>query len=135
MFLVLDPNSGAVPFRLGMDRSQVRSMLATYRLLTLPSEPENDKYPSDGLILGYDLHDKLEYIEVTKPSAASYKEIYFVGENVRDVVQHLTDLGFSPSHDVGSYVFPSINLSIYAPADTVLSVSLFREGYYENATK
>jgi hypothetical protein len=72
MNFVLEPNRGAPPFLLGMSRSQVRPLLAERRLMTVPTEPENDKYPDDGLILGYDPGDRLEYIEVIKPSAASF---------------------------------------------------------------
>jgi hypothetical protein len=58
-------------------------------------------------------------------------DIHFVGADVEDIVKRLTSLGFPPTHEVGSYTFPSINLAVYAPEDKVLSVSLFKEGYYD----
>ena len=129
MFLILEPNHGAAPFFLGMSRREVRFMLVGDRVLTLPSEIENDQYPDDGLVFGYDSDNRLKYIQVTGPSIASYQDIHFVGSNVQEVLRRLAALGFSQTYDAGSYVFPEINLALQAPADRIVSVTMFKDGF------
>jgi len=135
MHFILEPHIGAISQNLslefGMKRDRVRSFFQLPPSIK-PVEPENDFYESEGLILGYNSDDKLEYIEIIKPSTAEFKKINFFVISLSDCLDKMKNLGFTASFEDGGYNFESIGLAFYCPHDILESVSLYQEGYYED---
>ncbi len=133
MKLTFEPNRGAEPLLIfGVDRSTVRRSLSPLAFRTKATEPESDFYETEGLILGYDNRDRLEFVEVFPPSTAEFKGLPLLESTVDEVFEHLRHLGYSSEFDDGGYEFSSIGLAIYCPAGRIESASVFREGYYDD---
>ena len=131
MHLEFEPNVGAGQLRFGIGRSQVRKLLPSTPIIN-SMEPENDFYESEGLILGYDLNEQLEYIEVIRPSSATYKEIEFFSLNLCDCLTKMKNRGYSAPYDDSGYNFETIGVSFYCPQENLESVSFYKKGYYDD---
>jgi hypothetical protein len=132
MHLELEPNRGANSLLFGKRRDEVRRTLGHLVFTTKPHEPQNDFCEKEGLILGYDEQDELEFIEIVKPSSAEFRNIRFFELDLPDVLARMRSLGFSADYDDGGYNFTSIGIALYCPQGELESVSLYREGYYDN---
>ncbi len=123
---------GADPLLFGMSRAGVRAILTGSDLLTKSTEPENDFYPREGLILGYDENDELEYIEFTPPASVSYSDVEFFKDEFSVVLKKMDKKVPGINFEDGGYNFESLGIAIYSPIGKVESVSLYRTGYYDD---
>lgn len=130
MHLIVHPHFGAGPFSFGSARKVNREIVGSDPL-TKVSEPENDFFPSDGLILGYDEKDALEFVEIIRPSKADLEEIKFFEIDLLSCLDRLKKNGLVSKFDDGGYNFPSIGLALYCPNGHLESVALYRDGYYD----
>ena len=130
MHFKLEPNRGANPLVFGQNRNKVRRLLNNLVFSTKTNEPENDFYRKEGIILGYDEKDELEFVEIIPPSSAELENIQIFELNLPDLLAKVRSLGFPSSYENGGYNFSPIGLAIYCPREKVESVSLYREGYY-----
>jgi hypothetical protein len=134
MHFKFEPNVGAQPLTFGADRTAMHSLLAPLVPKAKITQPENDFYIKQGLILGFDRQNKLEFIEVFPPSTAEFSDVHFFGETVSQILTRLTDLGLSHKKILGTYRFDSVGISLYCPNQVIESASLFRAGYYESSS-
>ncbi|MBL9083761.1 MAG: hypothetical protein JNK76_18230 [Planctomycetales bacterium] len=130
MNLKINLGKGAGDLTFGNARADVRSRLGKLSLSTKAQEPENDFYSHDGLILGYDAEDKLEFIEVFPPSGIHYHDVNFFEERLPNLLERLASLGLTLVEQSGGYRCPE-GIAIFCPRGHVESVSVFREGYYD----
>ncbi|MEW4452065.1 hypothetical protein AB1L30_05205 [Bremerella sp. JC817] len=94
MELELKPHVGTDLLPFGTPRSEVRDgLLAGKQFVTRTSEPRNDFYVSDGLILGYDDQDTLEFIEVFSPSKATFDGIELTDKATKVVIAEFEKRG------------------------------------------
>lgn len=133
MHLKFEPTIGAGMLAFGVDRSVLRARLAPLVPNTQVVEPENDFYTREGLILGFDRQNRLEFIEVFPPSTAEFGQIQFFKKPFPQVLANLTGMGLSYRETHGAYRFDSVGISLYAPKKTIESASLFKPGYYEGS--
>ncbi|MCF6252057.1 MAG: hypothetical protein L3J75_12415 [Methylococcaceae bacterium] len=131
MHFLLEPNVGANNLKFSVQRNTIRNLIET-KPLTKINEPENDFYEKEGLILGYDENDELEYIEIIRPSTAEFQKINFFSINLSSCVNEMKKSGFVAPFDDGGYNFESIGLTFYCPQDILESVSLYRSGYFDD---
>lgn len=131
MNLLLEPNIGANSLKFGVQRNTIRDLVQT-EPLTKINEPENDFYEKEGLILGYDENDELEYIEIIKPSTVEFQNINFFSLNLSSCISEMKKNGFVAPFDDGGYNFESVGMTFYCPQDTLESVSLYKSGYYND---
>jgi hypothetical protein len=134
MHVIFEPNVGAGPLTFGADRYLVRARLAPLVPKTQAAEPENDFYTKQGLVLGFDPHNKLEFIEVFPPSTAEFAQILFFEEALSRVLARLTGMGLSCKEIHGALRFESVGISLYCPNQAIESASLFRVGYYDSSS-
>lgn len=132
MNLVLEPQVGASNLLFGVSRNDVRSALVVGKLETKDMEPENDFYESEGLILGYDEKDELEYIEIIKPSTVEYKGTSFFSLSLSKCIAEMNSSGHTSELEDGGYNFKDIGIAFYCPQGVLESVSIYREGYYDD---
>ena len=130
MHFKLEPHRGANPLVFGQNRNEVRRLLGNLVFTTKRNEPENDFYPKEGLILGYDKKDELEFFEIISPSSAELQDVLFFELNLPDLLEKMRSLGFSSSYEDGGYNFIAMGLALYCPREKLESVSLYRDGYY-----
>ena len=132
MELIFEPGIGADILPFGINRQDVRSqVLAGLPFDTPPGEPETDMFKSEGLILGYDDENQLEFVEVISPSSLVYAETDLLG-NLEFVLASLLELGHRSSLEDGSYDFKSLRLILYCPKGYIESASIYKEGYYDD---
>jgi hypothetical protein len=131
LHLKFEPNIGAAPLNFGASRNAVRTSLAPLTPRMHATEPENDFYTANGLILGFDRQDNLEFIEVFPPSSAEFGEIRFFEESLPRILMSLAGMGFLYKEIHGAYRFNTVGISLYCPNQTIESASLFRAGYYD----
>ena len=130
MHFTINNQRQSKPFALGTDRSEVRNILANAIFRTKSTEPENDFYLKEGLILGYDGIDKLEFIEIFPPSTAEFLGVRFFDSSLPSVLNQLQTIGLVASFEFGCYRYDAFGLSLFCPENKIESVSLFRKGYY-----
>lgn len=74
MILIIEPKSGTDLIKFNEKRMLVRQKIESSFFIQ-ESEPEYDFYVDEGLILGYNKDDFLEYIEIIHPSKAIYQKV------------------------------------------------------------
>jgi len=131
MHYVLEPNLGAGALKFSKNRDEIRRLFLSVPI-TKTREPENDFYEKEGLILGYDESDELEYIEIIEPSTAEYRSINFFSLSLNDCLNQLYKCGLKEPYDDGGYNFPAVGIVLYCPQGDIESVSLYRKGYYDD---
>ncbi|GAA4441888.1 hypothetical protein [Bremerella cremea] len=132
MELDFKPHMGTDLLPFGTPRSEVRDVvLEGKRFVTRTSEPRNDFYVSDGLILGYDDQDTLEFIEVFSPSKATFDGIALTDKATKEVIGEFEKRGHQVPFDDGSYDFRELGIIFYCPEKRIESSSIYREGYYD----
>jgi hypothetical protein len=132
MHLLVDLSGKTEPLTLGSQRAAVRAYLIGKELTAQPSEPENDFYIQEGLILGYTSNDVLEFIEVFSPSTAVVGQFSLLGQSVKSILAKLQPLGLRVEPRASCLCFDEIGMSLYAPQAVVESVSVYRKGYYDD---
>jgi hypothetical protein len=131
MHFSFESDIGASPLTFGADRTVVRAGLSPLVPKTQATEPENDFYTKEGLIVGFDKNNKLEFIEVFPPSTAQFGEVRFFDKPFPQILADLRSMGLSYREIHGAYRFDSVGISLYAPNKTIQSASLFKPGYYQ----
>jgi hypothetical protein len=126
----LNPHIGADPLMFGMSRDVVRAILSSSELLTKSAEPENDFYIDEGLILGYDESDELEYIEFTLPSSVGFSNVNYFDDELSVILEKMNMIIPGVKFEDGGYNYKPLGIAIYSPLGKVESVSIYREGYY-----
>lgn len=132
MHLKLEPNVGANSLVFGTMRNDIRKLLEGTDLITKSVEPENDFYETEGLILGYDEIEELEFIEIIKPSTVEFKNINFYSLSLSDCIDEMRKYGYIAEFDDGGYNFEAIGVALYCPQKILESVSIYRKGYYDD---
>jgi hypothetical protein len=131
MVFDLRPLQGAGPLQFGMERKDVRHLLGGAPRIHA-TEPENDFYSEQGLIAGFDGKDALEYLEMSVPAIPLLDGIALLSLPLDDVVELLQSKAGPAPFDDGGYRFDAIGMAIYCPQRSIESVSVFREGYYDD---
>ncbi len=131
MNFLLEPNVGANLLKFGMQRHEIRSLVKT-KPMTKEIEPENDFYENEGLILGYDANENLEFIEIIRPSTVEFNNINFFSLNLSSCISEMKKIGFVAPFEDGGYNFEAIAMTFYCPQDKLESVSLYKKGYYDD---
>ena len=132
MKLPLEPNIGAGPFRFGTSREEIRAFLPGVPSVK-KAEPENDFYEHEGLILGFDGENALEFIEIIPPSIASYDDLDLFQASLSECLDRMKKNGHIALFKDGSYDFGKIGIIFYCPAGELESVSVYKRGYYDNS--
>ena len=133
MRLDLEPFVGALPLRFGASRRDVRdSVLAGLTFWGKPDEPENDFYEKEGLILGYNEDDLLEFIEITRPSSCSLYGTDFLDMPIDSALLEMQGHGHSTSLEDASYDYRDIGIVFFCVDDRMASVSIYARGYYDD---
>ncbi len=132
MKLILQPNIGAEPFLFGEQRSYIRGLISA-QPKTKSFEPENDFYKDEGIILGYDSNDQLEFIDVSDKCIVEFQGVQFFSLQLQDCLDQMRQLGYSAPYDaVGAgYDFSSIGLGLYCEERVIKGVSIYALGYYD----
>ena len=132
MKLVFQPPFGAERLPFGTPRDEVRSgILKGLTFWTPPNEPENDMYKSEGLILGFDDKELLEFIEVISPSSCSYAGMDLLGIPLDNLLEEMASRGHTSESAHGSHNFLDLGIVLYCPGGEIESASIYREGYYD----
>lgn len=131
MNFLLEPNVGTNFLKFGMQRHEIRDLIHA-KPMTKEIEPENDFYENEGLILGYDRNQALEFIEIIRPSTVEFKNINFFSLNLSSCITEMKKIGFVAPFADGGYNFETICMSLYCPQDKLESVSLYKKGYYDD---
>lgn len=131
MELVFEPGNGTDLLPFGLKRTNIKAdVLAQLESQTPPGEPEIDMYRSEGLILGYDTADRLEFIEVTHPSSCLLGGIALLGD-LKNVLVSMSAQGHKAPFEDGSYDFKDLGIVLYCPSGTIESAAIYQEGYYD----
>jgi len=131
MHLTIEPNRATQPLVLGTPRDAVRQALAPLQPTVQPDEPENDFYLDDGLILGFDASERIEFIEVTPPSTVALCGLDPFGLGIRKLLPALEKSGWKPETVAGCYRFEPLGVSLYCASGKLQSVSVYKAGYYD----
>lgn len=131
MQFAIEPNVGATPLQFGSVRANVRALLAGFSRSQHAAEPENDFYSSDGLILGYDKDDLLEFIEIFPPSSAEFAGVSVFQVELAAFVTKLIEAGGKPAPLSGGQRFPELGVANFCPQKKLESVSVYRREYYD----
>ncbi|MFN3149943.1 hypothetical protein [Bremerella sp.] len=132
MELEFKPHDGTDQLPFGTSRGEIRDgHLAGKRCVTRRSIPSDDMYPKDGLKLGYDSAEELEFIEVFPPATCQYSGIQLVGSSTKRVLAELEKLGHTTEYDDDSYNFAGLGIILYCPDKKVESASIYKQGYYD----
>ncbi|PVZ69575.1 hypothetical protein [Pelagibaculum spongiae] len=131
MHLTLEAKKGAPPFFLGAKRDDIKQLLLPAIATTHLMEPENDFYEGEGLILGYDSNENLEYIEILKPNLVEFESLKLFSLSAERIISALKELGHEAPYNDGGYIFKSIGIALYCPMEKIESVSIFQDGYYD----
>lgn len=129
MIIEIEPNLGADKIKFNLHRSDARKIVGTEPVVK-SFEPENDFYEENGLIIGYDDEDLLEYIEIIPPSSAMFDGVDLLKLTPSECLKKINEMGYFSEFDDGGYNFEEIGVVLYCPFDIVESVSLYRKGYY-----
>ncbi len=132
MHFVFISNSGANSLAFGTSRSKVRSELQSFKLTNRNGEPEVDFYVREGFLLGYDVDARLEYIEVFPPSTVDFDGLNFFTAKLEEVARYLNEKKLEVLDRQKTFVVRSAGFAFYCPNQTIESVSLFKEGYYDH---
>jgi hypothetical protein len=132
LHFAFESNRGADQLLFGMRRDETRKLMAQFELSTRAFLPNYDAYPEEGVKLGFDSQDLLAFIEVRSPSTASFRRIDFFAFEFPEILEDMTSLALSLVYTVGCYIYPEAGISLYAPNNQLLSVSLYKQGYYDD---
>jgi hypothetical protein len=121
--------------RLGASRADVASLnLGTLR--QFKEDPEDTRYAEAyddiGVHIYYDNTERVEFIETFKPMRPTLEGLELMGRDIVTVVGLLDKRGHGVRENVGSYMFDTLGLALYAPSGTVEGVALYRRGYYDD---
>lgn len=126
--------TGVGPVRFGMTRAASRTILGDAYSPQRKGSDAYDEWSDLGLHLYYDKDGLLELIEAWGPSPVQFGGISLLQRDVQELREELAKLGLAVRHDDQCYFFDSAGFAIYAPDDIVLTVSVYRRGYYEQST-
>jgi hypothetical protein len=118
--LVIEPTKGVGPIHFGMHKDEV-SRAFTYVVRsffkTSESKVRSDDFEAVGLIIHYDHSARVNYIEVTQPSAAKVSLELFgqevSGISVEDAVKLLSSHCAEFSKDSYGYSFPALGITTF----------------------
>lgn len=132
MELDFQPSKGTDKLLFGMTRTEIRALTLRGKPFRVPSnEPESDMYEGEGLILGYDDKDTLEFVEVVLPSTCRFSGIKLLGRSLADVLEDMRQLGHVSHYEDDSHSFAELGIVLFCPDGKIGSASIFREGYYD----
>ena len=132
MELEFKPPKGTDRLLFGTPRTEIRAIaLRGTNFRTPPSDPENDMYEGEGLILGYDDKDELEFVEVVMPSTCHFSGISLIGRPLTDVIQDMRQRGYISHIEDDSHKFDELGIILFCPEGRIGSASIFKEGYYD----
>ncbi|XUL93997.1 hypothetical protein ACQ86D_51435 [Streptomyces galilaeus] len=130
------PREGLDLVRFGEERAEIRARLgecATFR--RTQAGALIDHYVNFGLMLSFDVSDRLEFIEVAEPAEIFFDGISLLGRSYRQVVSELERNGAVGTEDDYGVDFRDLCFSLFAQApgrdgSQVEGVSVFAPGYY-----
>ena len=132
MDLEFTPPSGTDKLPIGKARREDRNhILNGIAYVTPLNEPENDMYESEGLILGFDAHDELEFVEVIPPSTCHFFRSILLGRTAHEVLEDIQRHGHIPQFEDDSYNFKDLGIILYCPGKVIGSASVYPKGYYD----
>lgn len=133
MDLEFQPLGGADKLRFGTKRNEIRNfVLEGKSFRTPPNEPENDMYEGEGLILGYNGEDELEFIEVVSPSTCQFSGISLIGRSLTEVLEEMRQHGYVSLFEGDSHSFAELRIVLFCPEGNIGSASIYTEGYYDD---
>lgn len=127
----LIPNIGSNFFEFNTHRDVIRNKYNLHYEIK-EDEPENDFYTNDGFILGYNENNRLEYIEIYKPSTAEYNEIELLSLSKKNFLDKMKKISNNYFFDDGGYFFPSLCITAYCPFNEIESIAIYVDGYYSD---
>jgi hypothetical protein len=90
-----------------------------------------EAYAELDLHLYYDTADRLEFIEGFGSCPIYYQNVACLRRDAQEVLQALAKLGLTSRYENQLHIFDDGGFALYVPDDTVLAVSVFRRGYYD----
>lgn len=111
------PGTGLRIASFGESRAQLRDRLGDFRSFRR-GEADNliDHFPSEGLLLGFDDEDRLNFIEATALSAVEYSGVILVNRPFGEVITDLRNSEVEVLVDSSGAVLVGLGIGLYTPA-------------------
>jgi hypothetical protein len=111
------PWVGIESARFGESRNELRVRLGDFSsFLRSPGDTPIDHYVPLGLLLHFDLSDRLDFIEATVSSDLSYSGVRLLGRPFGEVLEDLRVRGAEIEMDDSGCSLSGLGISLYTPA-------------------